>query len=245
MPAPFSPRSGTQESCNGTQPLPGSLNGILLKHHEFETLLHEFGHAVHMFLSRTRYQNVSGYRGPLDFVETPSNLMEKFCYDYRYLRFFAKHYMTGKPIPAEMVINIRKSKRMFHALDTLESLYRAKVDQLLFGPQPYPSGSHQKLVHATMADLLPIQIPDEPLWQTRFEHFYHYAGGYYSYLYGVMFAEQVWNELFEADPLCQAAGERYRKSILEPGASRDPSDMLKDVLSDPELDISLGFKAGM
>mmetsp|Transcript_5596 Transcript_5596/g.9345 ORF Transcript_5596/g.9345 Transcript_5596/m.9345 type:complete len:358 (+) Transcript_5596:1-1074(+) len=221
------------------------LKTTLIFHHQFETLLHEFGHALHHMLSRTRFQALSGFRGPLDFVETPSHVIEKFAYDHRYLKLFAKHYRTGETISSDTVSKLRKSKRLFHAIDTLNSVYRAKVDQLLCGPpsarslgHSQASIDHSSIVRSVMEEILPVELPEQPLWQTRFEHFTHYAGSYYSYLYGTMFAEQVWQSVFEDDPLSSEAGERYRRTVLEPGASKDPKALLEDVLGSPELDIS-------
>lgn len=50
----------------------------LLSHGEATTLFHEFGHALHSLMSRTRFQHAAGTRGPLDLVEVcarprPSN----------------------------------------------------------------------------------------------------------------------------------------------------------------------------
>mmetsp|Transcript_2861 Transcript_2861/g.4358 ORF Transcript_2861/g.4358 Transcript_2861/m.4358 type:complete len:707 (-) Transcript_2861:163-2283(-) len=210
-----------------------SLNSgsFLLKHHEFETLLHEFGHALHLVFSRTRFQNLSGFRGPLDFVETPSHLMEYFAWDHRFLKLFATHYATGNTIPEDTVKRLRRSKLMFRALDTLSAVVRSKVDMMLFGPQPLKYPSHSELVYSVMKTLS-VEIPMKPLWQTKFEHFTHYAAGYYSYLYGQMFADKIWKMTFQAEPLNTATGMRYRKLILEPGASKDPEAILASYLLD-------------
>ncbi|MEY4563747.1 MAG: hypothetical protein RLZZ618_3024, partial [Pseudomonadota bacterium] len=43
---------------------------------ELETLLHEFGHALHSLLSSTRYVSQGGTNTQLDFVEAPSQMLE-------------------------------------------------------------------------------------------------------------------------------------------------------------------------
>jgi len=45
---------------------------------ETTTLLHEGGHALHSLLSRTEFQHLSGTRGPLDVVELPSHVAERW-----------------------------------------------------------------------------------------------------------------------------------------------------------------------
>lgn len=47
---------------------------VLVQHSDLETLLHEFGHALHSLLSRTTFQHLSGTRAAADFIETPSQV---------------------------------------------------------------------------------------------------------------------------------------------------------------------------
>jgi intermediate peptidase len=46
-----------------------SSNQILLSLQDLETLYHEWGHALHSLLSRTKFQHLSGTRGGTDFIE--------------------------------------------------------------------------------------------------------------------------------------------------------------------------------
>jgi len=48
----------------------------LLSLREVETLHHEWGHALHSLLSKTRFQHLSGTRGGSDFVEVSSSSAE-------------------------------------------------------------------------------------------------------------------------------------------------------------------------
>jgi Zn-dependent oligopeptidase len=57
-----------------------------------------------------------------------------------------------------------------------------------------------------------------------------YDAGYYGYAYSLVFAADMYAEVFKADPLSAEAGKRYRKEILGPGGSRDEIDSLKAFL---------------
>ena len=54
-----------------------------------------------------------------------------------------------------------------------------------------------------------------------------YDAGYYGYTYSLVFASDMYQSVFKADPLSPELGARYRKSILQPGGSRDEHDSLK------------------
>ena len=77
-----------------------------LSHSEVETLFHEFGHALHSLLSRTQYQHMSGTRAAMDFVETPSHLMEHFCWDVS----FVQTALAARPLPDDLVQRWQQSR---------------------------------------------------------------------------------------------------------------------------------------
>lgn len=108
---------------------------VLMTHVEVETLFHEFGHALHSLLSRTEFQHLSGTRGALDFVEVPSHVMEYFARDYRVVKTFARHHVTGEPIPEDLWKRVMASRSTFAAMDLQQAIATAMFDQALFGSQ--------------------------------------------------------------------------------------------------------------
>lgn len=57
-----------------------------------------------------------------------------------------------------------------------------------------------------------------------------YAAGYYGYLYSLVFAADMFESVFSADPMNPANGLKYRAEILGPGGSRDEAESLRKFL---------------
>lgn len=47
------------------------------------------------------------------------------------------------------------------------------------------------------------------------------------YTYSLVFAADMYSTVFKSDPLDPGRGARYRRSILEPGGSREELDSLE------------------
>ena len=80
----------------------------LLKLSDVETLFHEFGHALHAMLAESKYPELNGFNVEWDFVELPSQLLERWAGEPEALRQLSKHYQTWEPLPDETVENIKK-----------------------------------------------------------------------------------------------------------------------------------------
>ena len=140
---------------------------ILLSQSEMETLFHEFGHAMHSLLSRTTFQHLSGTRAPIDFVETPSQLMELFVRDKRVLDSFASHYQTGECIPEDMHVKLEASRRSYQSIDIFNQILYARFDQYLFGN---PTGLSSSDLFAKLHRQMQIPFAENTFWHSRFGH---------------------------------------------------------------------------
>ena len=56
---------------------------------QVKNLFHEFGHALNVAMSKTKYQYFSGARGTTDLIEIPSHFTELFLKEYTFVRKFA------------------------------------------------------------------------------------------------------------------------------------------------------------
>ena len=214
-------------------------NGSLLAHGEVETLFHEFGHALHALLSRTYFQHSSGTRTLLDFVETPSTLLEYCVWDESFVADWATHHVSGEPIPSGMISSLRESKHMYGALELQQQLLYAMLDQRYHSEPVADKGWDSTAVfaqlHAECSD------PDGSSvawcagthWQSQFSHLVSYGGGYYSYLYSRMFAAHIWRHCFASSLAIDDAaqgGRALREVLLAAGGSRPPQELLCTML---------------
>lgn len=215
---------------------------ILLSHGEVETLLHEFGHAMHSVLSDTEYQHLSGTRAPMDIVEIPSHLFEHFAWDPSALKILGRHYLTQEPIPDAMIAALRKSKEIFRSIETQQQLVFALTDLELHNQTSRLSSSAVGELAAAIQHEHSM-FPPAPgtNWELRFSHFVGYGATYYSYIYADVLARDIWQHYFAGDSLASGAGEALRDKLLRHGGSRDPEKVVREVLGEESL---LEFEGG-
>ncbi len=78
------------------------LDTQFLSYDQVKNLFHEFGHALNVSMSTTKYQYFSCARGTTDLIEIPSHFTELFLKDYRFVRKFATvidHSEQNQPTP--------------------------------------------------------------------------------------------------------------------------------------------------
>ncbi len=158
---------------------------ILISWDDASTLFHEFGHALHGLNSNVTYPSLSGTNTPRDYVEFPSQVMERWLATPQVLNQFALHYQTGKPMPMSLVERNEKASTFNEAFSTVETISSALVDMklhLLTNPDIDP----KKFEKETLDEL---HMPKEIVMRHRIPQFGHifsddaYAAGYYGYLW--------------------------------------------------------------
>jgi len=234
--------------CNLSPPnsSAGSGSPAILSHQEVETLFHEFGHAMHSLLSRTSFQHLSGTRAAMDFVETPSHLMEQYVWNEEFLNIIGRHHATGMSPPVKAIASLVDSRHVFRAMEVQNQIVYALFDQTIFnnpdlwrGP-PTSGGSNTTTttdVFAMLHRKNGVPHVDGTHWHTRFGHLVTYGAGYYSYLNASIYSADLWSSCFAENAFSRKAGMAYWKQMLIHGGSKDPNLMLKALLGrGPQVD---------
>ena len=206
---------------------------------EVETLFHEFGHALHGFLSKTRYASTAGTAVPRDFVELPSQLNEMWAYNPTVIENFARHFETGEVMPEQMRAQLRDSKTFGQAHATVEFCASALLDQAWYSSEisedeDVDQFEAEALEKAGVAsDLIPPRYRS-----TYFPHAFTvgYDAGYYSYMWAEALVAECENwfrtvAAIDGDGgLNRQAGRRITDAILSRGSSRDPRESFRELI---------------
>lgn len=196
-----------------------------------DTLIHEFGHALHAVLSNTTYQHLSGTRVATDIVEIPAMLLTKFFWDPRTMYLFSRHVDSGDRVPVELARDVVNAERAFLGFDRVVTATHALLDLRLHRETYEPRSASRLLSDIQRYYLCDIGQPERVGWHTQFTHLVSYPAGYYTYLLGEAYATLLWKEYFAVDPLRVDGGCVYRDTFLSVGNANAIETMIPKGLS--------------
>ena len=207
---------------------PSADRPALLRHRELETLFHEFGHILHMSLSRAAYARFSGAETEWDFVEAPSQIMQHWTWDASVLARFATHYRTGETIPRELVDRLVAARWLNVGLLTSVQAFYGAIDLALHASPEVPD-----LDDATRAayDVTAIPYPEETFFLAGFGHLMAgYDAGYYGYLWAQVIGDDMFGRFEREGVLSPDVGADYRREVLEPNGARSGDELVRGFL---------------
>ena len=231
--------------CNFPAPGDDPTDAIpsLLSIDNVQTAFHEFGHALHGFLSQCNYKTVSGTSVARDFVETFSQFNENFAFVPEILAVYAKDYRTGEPIPAELVSKIRSALKFNQGFMCGElcaaSILDMKWHELSASELAAFNGAED--IRAFEAKVCKeMGLIDEIIPRYRTTYFNHiiasgYSAGYYSYLWSEVLADDAWEKFVTDGIFNPATAASFRQTFLERGGSEEPMTLYRSFRgSDPD-----------
>jgi oligopeptidase A len=191
-----------------------------------------------------------------DAVELPSQFMENWVYDEKTVRSFARHHVTGEPLPAELFDKMKAARGFQPGRTLMHQLYLGALDLFLHSeagsgrsfqpPLAATAGRRGQSAHmnATTATtplpscsaaeqflLQPLHPDDRSL--CTFSHIFAggYAAGYYSYIWAEVMSADAFAAFEEAgldnDAAVRATGARFRGTVLAQGGETAPAEVFR------------------
>lgn len=203
---------------------------ILISWSDATTLFHEFGHALHGLSSNVTYPSLSGTAVARDYVEFPSQILERWLSTPEVLKAFALNYKTNEPIPQNLVDRIQKASAFNSGFTTIETVSSSLIDMKLhlagdaaIDPTVFERETLDKL-----------DMPKEIVMRHRIPQFGHifssddYAAGYYSYLWSDVISADAFEAFTEAKgPYDKEVAKRLLNTVFSVGNTTDQEEAYK------------------
>lgn len=201
----------------------------LLTFDEFETFLHEFGHALHGMLAKGEYESMNGTAVYRDFVELPSQIMENWATEKEYLDMWAVHYQTGEKIPAQLIEKIVAAKNYLAAYLNLRQLSFGMSDMkwhMLTDKSQIEALDIETFEREAVTSVQITPLVEGTSMAPAFTHIFSggYAAGYYGYKWAEVLAADAYS-LFQEKGIFDAQTASKFRHLLEQGGQRHPMDI--------------------
>ena len=209
-------------------PRPPGDEPALMTSDNVRTAFHEFGHALHGLFSDVTYPRLSGTNVPRDFVEFPSQVNEMWAWWPEVLSAYARHHVTGEPLPQAEVDGLLAASSYGEGFATVEYLGAALLDHEWhrLAPRsrsPWRSRTSRSSSTRPCAGTASTSTLVPPRYRsTYFQHAFlnGYDAGYYSYIWSEVLDADLVEWFHEHGGLQRSNGERFRQRLLSRGGSR-------------------------
>jgi thimet oligopeptidase len=202
----------------------------LMTHTDVVTLFHEFGHLVHHVLGgHVRTARFSGVATEWDFVEAPSQMLEEWAWDPDVLQTFAVDD-SGEPIPASLVRRMRAAKDFGKGCVVRTQMYYAALAYQLHVSEP---GDLTETSAALQRKYDRFTALPGTHWHVTFGHLEGYTSAYYTYMWSLVIAKDMFSAFDPSDLFERAVATRYRDEVLSRGGTRDAADLVTSFLGRP------------
>ncbi|MCR1781142.1 Zn-dependent oligopeptidase [Nocardioides carbamazepini] len=206
----------------------------LMEHDHVVTLFHEFGHLLHHVLGgHGEWYRFAGVATEWDFVEAPSQMLEEWAWHADVLRTFATD-AAGEPIPADLVAAMRAADDYGKGIYARTQMFYAAMSYWFHADR---AAAQVPDLTARMIELqdryaaLPY-LPGTHMFAS-FGHLGGYSSGYYTYMWSLVIAKDMFSAFDESDLFAPEVARRYRDRVLVPGGAGNAADLVAGFLGRP------------
>ena len=202
----------------------------LMDHSDVVTLFHEFGHLMHHVLAgRHEWVRFSGVATEWDFVEAPSQMLEEWAWDAHVLQGFATD-ADGTPIPDDLVRRMRAAEEFGRGFLARTQMFYAALAYRFHLERPDDRVARMLELYDAYSLVRPL--PDTH-FVTSFGHLSGYTSAYYTYMWSLVIAKDLFSAFDPDDLFAAEVATRYRDRVLAAGGSKAAAELVEDFLGRP------------
>ncbi len=212
----------------------GEDNPDVLSGSEIHEFVHELGHVLHFIMNETELSQQSADRCAQDFIETPSQLLEQWLHDRKFLKALSKHVETGKQIPDKLIDAYIASRDNCAQIDDITHLQEVKLDLEMH--LNYKSKFKGKNLNKASEEILKgwdvgMSAPaSSPAYRMSSCVSGGYRAKYYSYIWSYLLVSDIYS-IFQKEGLDNSKiGRRLREEVYSKGASIPPIFLMENFL---------------
>jgi thimet oligopeptidase len=156
-------------------------------------------------------------------------MLEEWAWDADVLATFATN-AAGEPIPADLVERMRAAKDFGKGYAVRTQMFYAALSYCVHQDPP---ADLTEAVKAAQAKYDLFSYIDGTHFHAAFGHLAGYTSGYYTYMWSLVIAKDLFSAFDPANLFDPIVAGRYRDEILAKGGSEDAADLVKGFLGRP------------
>jgi thimet oligopeptidase len=202
----------------------------LMERDDVIVFFHEYGHLLHgIFRGNTKWAT-----GDLenDFIEAPSQMFEEWVKDPAILQTFARHHKTNEPIPAELAKKAEAADEFGRALGVRMQMFYAAVSLNFYNRDPQGLDT-TNLVAQLQERYTPFKYVSDTHMHTAFDHLNGYSAVYYTYMWSLVIAKDMFTEFKQEGLTNPAIARKYRDTVLGASGTKPAAGLVSDFLGRP------------
>jgi Zn-dependent oligopeptidase len=190
---------------------------------ELETFFHEFGHVMHHISSKSTISDTASFSCEEDFVETPSQMFEEWCYVPTTLKIISPE------IDDEVIYKINIQRKLLQGYHYRRQILLATIDMHVHSNNF--KGNTYDVIRDYTKEMIGFEVQENTNDIASFGHLMHgYDAGYYGYLWSLVYAKDLFS-VFLGRELDPDLGRRFKEQVLSQGSIRPSIQSMKIFLN--------------
>lgn len=190
------------------------------------TFFHEFGHLMHNMVSTNEISGLAGTACQRDFVETPSQMFEQWCYCKEPLMRLVKPESKSQ-VTDELVGKINLGAKTLQGIHNARQVLYGLLDAAIHSASP-PEDTWE-YYNTNYSKLFKMQIDPSVNMLANWSHMFGYDSQYYGYQWALVYAHDLFS-FFKPDCMNKELGRKLRDKVLAVGGAKSGLEVLQDFM---------------